>query len=164
MLTHYRRPVQFSLSSFDMPMWSNIDTVATIYKRDAQRFHLLLTEPKVCEHSSLTDSESEVATLPTSQKSRLIWLEMSPNRVTMTMQGNGSYSYRHLWERGIYGVSRYWLQGDGLGQSHQLQMRNFALKLDLEGAPLPNLLHIDYEIWSGETHLGRYMLHLEIQH
>ncbi len=161
MLTHYRRPVQFSLSSFDMAMWSNVDTVATIYKRDAQRFHLLLTEPKVTDQNLVL---SEPAPVLNNQKSRLIWIEMSPNRVTMTMQGNGSYSYRHLWESGTYGMSRYWLQSEGLGQSHQLQMRNFALKLDLEGAPLPNLLHVDYELWSSDTNLGRFMLHLEIQH
>jgi hypothetical protein len=162
MLTHFRRPVQFSLTSFDMPLWSNVDTIATIYQRDTERFHLLLTEPKVCEQGLTL---SELVTLSTKQQSRLIWLEMSASRVTLTMQGNGSYSYRHVWEQGVYGTSRYWLQGEGVGvgKSRQLQMRNFALNLELESTALPQYLHIDYELWSGETHLGRYMLNLDIQ-
>ncbi|NJM47328.1 MAG: hypothetical protein HC860_15180 [Alkalinema sp. RU_4_3] len=167
MLTHYRRPVFFSMTSLDMPVWSNVETVATLYKRDAQRFHLLLTEPKVDDAPILTPAGSGMdldSSGTPSAKSRLVWLEMSPNRVTMTMQGNGNYSYRHLWERGTYGVSRYWLQGDTLGQSHQLQLRNSTMKLEMEGSPLPKMLHVDYELWSGDTNLGHYMMHLEIQH
>lgn len=100
MLTHYRRPVFFSMTSLDMPVWSNVETVATLYKRDAQRFHLLLTEPKVDDAPILTPAGSGMdldSSGTPSAKSRLVWLEMSPNRVTMTMQGNGNYSYRHLW-------------------------------------------------------------------
>lgn len=160
MLTHFRRSICLSVMSTDLPVWSNVETVGTLYQRDADRFHLLLTEPKVTEPS---DSVLP-GLMPQGEQMRLIWLEMSPNRVTMTMQGNGKLSYRHLWERGVYGLSRYWLQGENLGQSHQLQLRNFTLNLQLDGFPLPTSLHLDYELWSAQSRLGRYMLQLDIQH
>lgn len=149
------------MSSLDLPVWSNVETMATLYQRDDQRFHLLLTEPKVCDPFL---SPAEMAEAAPNQRSRLVWLEISPSRVTMTMQGNGKFSYRHLWERGVYGISRYWLQGEAIGQSYQLQLRNYALNLEIEGDPLPTRLHLDYELWSADMRLGRYMLHLDIQH
>lgn len=170
MLTHFRRPVCLSLVSTDLPIWSNVETVATLYQRDAQRFHILLTEPQVSEAvvpelgSEVVSAAVGTVTEENSDRLRLIWLEMSPQRVTMTMQGNGKLSYRHFWERGSYGMSRYWLQGETLGQSHQLQFRNFAVDLQLKGDDLPTLLHIDYELWSAQSRLGRYLLHLDIQH
>ncbi|MEB3294027.1 MAG: hypothetical protein VKJ24_12785 [Synechococcales bacterium] len=174
MLTHFRRPVCLSLVSTDLPICTNVETVATLYQRDSQRFHLLLTEPQVSEAVSAGFPVQEDGLInpeivsPVSQDNtdplRLIWLEMSPQRVTMTMQGNSKLSYRHFWDRNNYGMSRYWLQGDILGQSHQLQFRNFTVDLQLKGDRLPDLLHLDYELWSAQSRLGRYLLHLEIQH
>ncbi|OUC12664.1 MAG: hypothetical protein B0A82_21230 [Alkalinema sp. CACIAM 70d] len=160
MLTHFRRPVCLSVMSADLAICSNVETVGTLYQRDAQRFHLLLTEPKVCEPWTQVEHPG----LPSADQLRLIWIEMSPLRVTMTMQGNGKLSYRHLWERNAYGLSRYWLQGDAVGQSHQLQLRNFTVGLHLDGNPLPTSLALEYELWSAHSRLGRYTLQLDIQH
>ncbi|MCY7276555.1 MAG: hypothetical protein LH702_23185, partial [Phormidesmis sp. CAN_BIN44] len=121
MLTHHRRLVSLSVVSTDLPVWSDVQAIATIYQRDQERFHLLLTEPKVeiSQESQQSDRGSiQTDFLPTP---RLLWLEISPYRITMTMQGDGKLSYRHHWERGVYGISRYWLQGN-LGQGSQLQL------------------------------------------
>ncbi len=161
MLTHHRRPVSLSIVSTDLPVWSGVQTIATIYQRDHERFHLLLTEPKVAISQEQSDQGSTPPDrLPTP---RLLWLEMSPYRITMTMQGDGKLSYRHLWERGVYGISRYWLQGSQSGQGSRLQLRNFTRQLTLDGKTLPERLHLDYELWSDKLQLGSYVLNLEIQ-
>ena len=92
----------------------------------------------------------------------LIWLEASSSRVVMTMQGNSNFSYRHFWERGIYGVSRYWLNSCLPENIASLRLRNFTRSLQLEGRPLPKILLVKYELWSEKLHLGNYILHLEI--
>ncbi len=160
MLTQHRRLVSLSIVSTDLPVWSDVQAIATIYQRDQERFHLLLTEPKVAISQEQSDPEPNSTDLLSTP--RLLWLEISPYRLTMTMQGDGKFSYRHHWERGVYGVSRYWLQGD-LGQGGQIQLRNFTRQLTLSGQPLPNLLHLEYELWSDTTQLGSYVLNLEIQ-
>ncbi len=159
MLTHHRRLVSLSIVSTDLPVWSDVQAIATIYQRDQERFHLLLTEPKVEISQESDRASNQTDLLPTP---RLLWLEISPYRITMTMQGDGNLSYRHHWERGVYGISRYWLQGD-LGQGSQLQLRNFTRQLTLSGQPLPKSLHLEYELWSDTTQLGSYVLNLEIQ-
>lgn len=161
MLTHHRKPVSLSLVSTDMPIWSVVETAATIYQKDRDRFHLLLNEPAIYEKVAPLGAP-EVATLPTAAATRLLWLEFSPYRVIMTMQGNGPFSYRHLWERGMYGLSRYWLQGDSFGKNDQIRLRNFTRSLTLTGKPLPELLRLEYELWSEKLQLGRYILNLEI--
>ena len=161
MLTQHRRLVSLSIVSTDLPVWSDVQAIATIYQRDHERFHLLLTEPKVAISQEMSDRGAiQDNPLPTP---RLLWLEMSPYLITMTMQGDGKLSYRHHWERGVYGISRYWLQGNQVGQGSQLQLRNFTRQLTLSGQPLPTLLHLDYELWSDTTQLGTYVLTLEIQ-
>ena len=94
---------------------------------------------------------------------RLLWLEISPYRVIMTMQGNGRFSYRHFWEQGVYGLSRYWLQSDLSGGSGQMRLRNFTRNLKLEGQALPHRLRIEYELWSEKVQLGAYVMNLEIE-
>ncbi len=42
MLTHHRRPVCLSLISTDLPILSTLETAATLYQKDLDRFHLLL--------------------------------------------------------------------------------------------------------------------------
>jgi hypothetical protein len=163
MLTHHRRPVCLSLVSTDLPVWSTIETAATLYQKDQERFHLLLSEP------ALPDWEPEQTTTgdtnqPTTKPLRLLWLEISPYRVIMTMQENGRLSYRHLWEQGIYGISRYWLQGDSLKGFESLRLRNYTRSLKLEGRPLPQHLYLEYELWSDKIQLGRYVLNLQIHH
>ena len=160
MLTHHRKPVCLSLVSTNLPIWSVVETAATLYQKDRDRFHLLLSEPAI-EHQQVNDTYHGMAA-SSNRTGRLLWLEISPQRVIMTMQGNSRLSYRHLWENGIYGLSRYWLQND-LAQG-QLRLRNFTQSLTLEGHPLPEHLRLEYDLWSEKVHLGRYILNLEIHH
>ena len=153
MLTHFRRAVSLSIVSSDMPIWTTVETVATVYQHTHDRYHLMLTEPEVCEPY-----------LAKPEELRLIWMEISPDRVAMTMQGNGKLSYRHCWERNAYGTSRYWLQRATIAQSNQFQLRNFTHQLELIGTMFPRRLHLDYELWSSHTRMGRYMMDLEIGH
>ncbi|TAF52944.1 MAG: hypothetical protein EAZ60_22060 [Oscillatoriales cyanobacterium] len=73
-------------------------------------------------------------------------------------------SYRHCWERGMYGLSRYWLQGESLATPEQLRLRNFTRNLTLTGKPEPQHLRLEYELWSEKVQLGQYILNLEIHH
>jgi hypothetical protein len=163
MLTHHRLPVCLSLVSTDLPLWSTVETAATLYQKDQERFHLLLNEPVPPEW------EPEPTTTANINQSspivnRLLWLELSPYRVIMTMQGNGKLSYRHLWERGVYGVNRYWLQSDALKSYESLRLRNYTRSLKLEGRPYPQSLRLDYELWADKVQLGCYVLNLQIHH
>lgn len=162
MLTHHRKPVSLSLISTDLPICSAIETAATVYQKDRQQFHILLHEPPILEQELENEPDNEIVTLSTSGKQRLLWLEVSPYRAIMTMQGNGKYNYRHLWERGMYGISRYWLQNDSLGLHQQLRLRNFTREFTLVGDPIPDRLRLEYELWSEKLQLGRYVLELEI--
>ena len=156
MLTHHRKPVCLSLVSTDLPIWSVLETSATLYQKDRERFHLLLTEPTI--------KEQEFSYPSSGTSARLLWLEISPSRVIMTMQGNGKLSYRHFWEKGIYGMSRYWLQGESSPGQSQMRLRNYTINLTLEGKVLPEHLRVEYELWSEKVQLGRYILNLEIHH
>lgn len=162
MLTHHRKPVCLSLVSTDLPIWSVVETSATLYQKDRLRFHLLLTEPGLGVQQS-SDAPA-IADSPTVSHPRLLWLEISPHRVIMTMQGNGKLSYRHFWERGVYGLSRYWLNNDSLKTNWQLRLRNFTRSLVLTGHPLPEHLRLEYDLWSEKVQLGHYVLNLEIHH
>lgn len=156
MLTHQRKPVCLSLISTDLPIWSVVETAATLYQKDRDRFHLLLTEPPLPVRQPTQDQQPKTP--------RLLWLEFSPYRATMTMQGNGQVSYRHFWEQGVYGLSRYWLRGESLQDSEQICLRNFTRRLTLVGRPFPQHLQVEYELWSGKVQLGHYILNLEIEH
>ena len=182
MLTYHRRPASLCWLSLDLAVRSLVDTSVTVYQKADDRFHLVMTEPAVVDAMSRDlgigmGEGGSVGTPPSlapdfssfllpegPPAGRLLWLEVSPNRATMTMQGNGGFSYRHLWERGVYGMSRYWLQ-DGLSGPHdRLRLRNFTRDLTLEGSPLPRSFRLEYELWSGQLPLGRYVLSLEIHH
>ncbi len=159
MLTQHRKPVSLSLMSYDLPLWSIVETSATLYQKDQERFHLLMTEPLVQDFQPDEKAEELLALPPTP---RLIWLEMSPYRVIMTMQGNGQFSYRHFWEQGIYGISRYWLQSSESSGNQQIRLRNFTRSLTLESGVLPQHLRIEYELWTSQIQIGQYVLNLEI--
>ncbi|MEA5604290.1 hypothetical protein [Nostoc sp. UHCC 0252] len=170
MLTHHRKPVCLSLISTDLPIWSVVETAATLYQKDTDRFHLLLTAPPLisCEVGSVVSPEE---TLPQSKSKayapnspRILWLEISPYRVIMTMQGNAQVSYRHFWEQGVYGISRYWLPTESLQPNDPIRLRNFTNSLTLNGHPLPENLRLEYELWAEKVQLGCYILNLEIKH
>lgn len=161
MLTHHRRPVCLSLVSTDLPVWSTIETAATLYQKDKERFHLLLTEPAIPDWEPKPEA-SEVVNQEIDNSPRLLWFEISPYRVIMTMQGNSKLSYRHLWERGVYGISRYWLHSESVKGNGPLRMRNYTHSLTLEGRPMPERLRVEYELWSQKVQLGHYILNLDI--
>jgi hypothetical protein len=163
MLTYHRRPVCLSLISTDLPIWSTVETAATLYQKDKERFHLLLSEPSLPEWEPELAATSDTKP-PNTKNPRLLWLEISPYRVIITMQENGKLSYRHLWEPGVYGISRYWLQGDSLKGFESLRLRNYTRSLKLEGHPLPQDLRLEYELWSEKIQLGHYVLSLQIHH
>jgi hypothetical protein len=162
MLTQHRKSVCLSLMSFDLPVWSVIETEATLYQKDQERFHLLLTEPRIENFQTTGEPDSASCPLSFSQTPRLLWLEISPYRVIMTMQGNGRFSYRHFWEQGVCGISRYWLQTTSLRGNEQIRLRNFTRNLSVRGQALPDHLRVEYELWAGPVQLGHYVMNLEI--
>ncbi len=166
MLTEHRKPVSLTLMAFDLPLWSVLETSATLYQKDQEQFHLLLTEPVIQSWATepSTHTNQDVVTLPTIQTPRLLWLEISPYRVIMTMQGNGKFSYRHFWEQGVYGSSRYWLQNESLARGDQMRLRNFTRRLSLNQTPLPQHLRVEYELWANQLRMGHYVMNVEIHH
>jgi hypothetical protein len=163
MLTHHRRPVCLSFISTDLPILSTLETAATLYQKDNHRFHLLLNQPEIIQSIAdpLTLSGEHVSQAP---PNRWLWLEISPYRAILTMQGDSKFAYRHFWEKGVYGISRYWLNSDKAQPGHSFRLRNFTRNLKLEGDPLPEYLRVEYELWSEKVQLGHYVLHLEIYH
>jgi hypothetical protein len=154
MLTQSRLPVSLSLISTDLPLLSTIETSGILSQKDQQQFHLLLNQLDTPQ--SVIDPESIAA-----PRSRLLWLEISPSRAVMTIQGTGKFACRHFWEKGIYGKSRYWLNDEA---SSTFCLQNFTRNLQLSSNYLPRSLRIDYELWAGRLQLGHYVLHLEIYH
>ena len=132
MLTHRRLPASLSLVSLDLPVRSAFETIVTLYQRAPQRFHVLIEVPgsgsdhssDYSEHSASTQARSQTTNFPSNAantnaarssspaieaQNRLLWLEISPNRAIFTSQSKAGLSYRHMWECGTYGISRYWL-------------------------------------------------------
>jgi hypothetical protein len=163
MLTYHRKPVCLSLISTDLPLWSVVETDGTLYQKDRERFHLLLTAPPVKSHE-LDKFQSTQSNTLTPKGPRILWLEISPYRVTMTMQGNSQLSYRHFWEQGVYGSTRYWLPNESLQSNEPVRLRNYTRHLKLNGHPLPEHLRVEYELWTGKVQMGHYVLNLEIHH
>ncbi|HEY9811404.1 MAG TPA: hypothetical protein V6D13_18920 [Halomicronema sp.] len=162
MLTHHRKPVCLSVISTDLPIWSVVETAGTLYQKDRESFHLLLSEPAIPEPVYMRAGIPEKTSPLPEKSSRLLWLEISPYRVIMTMQGNGQFSYRHLWEKGMYGISRYWLQNETMKSHNQVRLRNFTRNLTLTGKTHPEHLRLEYELWSEKIQLGQFILNLEI--
>ncbi|MGI0486499.1 hypothetical protein ACN4EK_13755 [Pantanalinema rosaneae CENA516] len=169
MLTQHRKSVCVSLTSADLPICSELETVATLYQQDHDRFHLVLTEPLVLDRDPiLTDQflqpvqplPSPVSTVTTP---RLLWLEFSPYRATLTMQGNGRFCYRHLFQLNMFGSSRYWLAAADSQPTEQFCLRNFTRFLHLKGNSLPRFLMLEYELWAEEELLGSYLFTLDIR-
>ena len=153
MLVNRYQTVYLSLISTDLPVWDVIEAKASLYQKDRERFHLLL-ERQNLPCSALNNNSS---------KQGLFWLEISPYRVMMTMQSNSKLSYRHFWERGIYGVSRYCLNSSPDRPSKSFRLHNFTRYLMVENDPFLKNVRIEYEMWSRQVHLGSYVLNLDMQ-
>ena len=160
MLAHNSNKVYLSLLSTDLPLWHIIESEASLYQKDRDKFHLLLNQKSISASAGDNQQDEEIA--HHHNQKELLWLEISPYRVIMTMQDRGKLSYRHFWEKGVYGTSRYWLNDYPSGQSSSFRLRNFTRYLKLEGQPLPTSLQIEYELWSAKQQLGFYILHLDI--
>jgi hypothetical protein len=156
MLTHHQRPVCLSLISTDLPILSTIESAATLYEKEQGRFHLLLNQTPQEPNETQINNETSPP--------KLLWLELSASRVILTQQGNSQFSYRHFWEKGVYGISRYWLNEKDQHLSNSFRLQNFTRELTLTGHSLPEFLRIEYELWTGQVRLGHYVLHLEIYH
>ncbi|MEP0890892.1 hypothetical protein NDI52_27100 [Leptolyngbya sp. PL-A3] len=143
--------------SLDLPLWSVVEASATLYEKGPERYHLLLPEPALEGHTLDAEPSSTAIASP-----RFLWLDLSPYRVILTMQTHGKFSYRHYWERGVFGLSRFWLQADDPVQCDQLRLRNYTRTLTLEGHPLPSHLRVEYELWAQQVNLGHYILHIDI--
>ena len=150
MLANRRNNVYLSLISTDLPLWNIIEGNASLYQKDFDKFHLLL------EQNNLPQSQ------PTSSTKDLLWLEVSSSRVVLTMQSNGKSSYRHFWERGVYGISRYWFNANLPENSSSFRLRNFTRFLQFDCDPFPKSVQVNYELWSSQLKLGSYVLHLEL--
>ena len=161
MLT-FPKSVSLLFTAIDLPLWSALDTTATLYQKEQEQFHLLMTEPVVCDRE-VPDHEKAIATTSILTTPRLLWLDFSPYRATLTMQGNGNLSYRHHWERGLYGLSRFSLHSNTLRQNRPLCLRNFTRDLSFRGYPHPTELRVEYELWSEHSQIGLYVLSLEIR-
>ncbi len=156
---NHHLPVSLSLISTDLPIDCTLETSGTLYQKDRFRFDLLLKQPDTPESVAQEEPTTAVETAR-----HMLWLEISPARVIMSLQGNGKFCYRHFWEPGIYGLSRYWLNDSSGEIANAFRLRNYTRRLQLEGETLPEYLRIEYELWSGKVQLGNYILNLEVYH
>lgn len=154
---NHHRPVSLSLMSTDLAINSTLETSGTLYQKDRFRFDLLLSQPN---NSPSVNQEEATSAVETAR--HMLWLEISPARVIMSLQGNGKFCYRHFWEPGIYGLSRYWLNDTSGDIANAFRLRNYTRRLQLDGEILPEYLRIEYELWSGKVQLGNYILNLEV--
>ncbi len=156
MLVNRYQTVYLSFISTDLPVWSVIEAKASLYQKDRERFHLLLNQQNLPRSIAPTAEQNKF-------EQGLFWLEISPYRVIMTMQSNGKLSYRHFWEKGIYGVSRYCLNAGSDQPSKSIRLSNFTRYLKVDNDPFLRNVRIEYEIWSAKVYLGSYILHLDIE-
>ena len=156
MLINRDRAVYLSFMSMDFPVWNIIEATASLYQKDRERFHLLLEQ----QNLPISTSEGDRHKF----NHGLFWIEISPYRVILTMQGNNNLSYRHFWEKGIYGVSRYCSNNNVDEPSKSLRFSNFTryLKVEQDVDNFPKSVRIEYEMWSEKDRLGSYFLHLDI--
>jgi hypothetical protein len=168
MFANHRTPVCLSLLSTDLPIWSTVETTGFISQKAVDRFHLLLerqnSPQSLIKETVVDDCLNKGNKSEKNSKKDLLWLEISPCRVIMTVQGNGKLSYRHYWEQGIYGISRYCLNGEPPEPSRSIRLQNFTRSLNLDGCPLPKSLRIEYELWSAKVQMGHYVLNLQINY
>ncbi|MEM8830166.1 MAG: hypothetical protein AAGE96_12525 [Cyanobacteria bacterium P01_G01_bin.19] len=155
MLIKRHQKVCLSFISTDLPVWNGIETNATLYQKDCEIFHLLL------DRQNLPQSKSLDRDLKQCDRG-LFWLEISPYRIALTMQSNSRLSYRHFWEKGIYGISRYCWNTNSNESSKSMRFRNFTKYLKVEQDIYPRHVRIEYELWSDKLQLGSYIFNLDL--
>lgn len=160
MLVNRYQTVYLSFIATDLPIWNVIEATASLYQTEPDKFYLLLNQ----QNSNSTQSAANLTSLEHQDKSEvgLFWLEITPNRIMLTMQSHNRLSYRHFWEKGTSGVSRYCLTEESDRSSTSLRFRNFTRYLKVEQDPFPSNIRIEYELWSKRIQLGSYILHLDI--
>lgn len=162
MLTHHHS-VSLTFISTNLPILSEIETIATIYEKENNRCHFILNEADLLiSPKDITEKSQEKNSIGNASKN-LLWLEISPYRVIMTKQSDNGLNYRYFWEQGVYGINRYWLNELSSEENQSFRLRNFTRKLTVKGNPIPHSLRIEYELWSDRLNLGHYVLHLEIK-
>lgn len=165
MLADHHKTVYLSFISTDLPVWNVIEANASLYQKDRDRFYLLLNQKSLSASSTSINHSKNYSKQDFHQ--RLLWLEISPYRVVLTMQSKSKFSYRHFWERGTYGISRFWLNNlnnETQETNGSLRLRNFTRYVKLEGTPFPTSLQVEYELWANKLQLGSYVLYLDIDH
>lgn len=162
MLTEHRS-ISLSYISTNLEILAHLDTIATVYQREQNKFHVVINN--VDFSNGFDTREITVLKNKNHENSKnLLWLEISPYRVIMTQQNRHSVNYRHFWERGIYGKSRYWINTDvdSNNQQNYLHFSNFTRSLTFVNKSTLKSLRLEYELWSNDLNLGNYILHLEI--
>lgn len=170
MLTNYHKPLCLSLISTEQPVLSVVETAVTVYQKDYDRLHLLLSVPSFNEPEvvnslspeSTSRQEQDQGDVPTS--SAQWWLEIAPERVIMTHQGHGQVNYRHFWQQGAYGRTRYWLANESSQHNEPIRLHNFTRSLIVKANPMPELVRVEYELLAGDVQMGSYILNIEIKH
>ncbi|WP_036480164.1 hypothetical protein [Myxosarcina sp. GI1] len=160
MLVNRHQNVYLSFISTDLPIWHVVETTAALYHQDGDCFRLLLDRQNL-PYSTFANAHTKEKVNGNRPKG-IFWLEISPYRVILTMQGDRCTSYRHFWEKGIYGVSRYCLNAKPPEASSSMKLRNYTRKLILKADPYPTSLQIEYELWSATVNLGSYILYIDI--
>jgi uncharacterized beta-barrel protein YwiB (DUF1934 family) len=144
MLSRRSAPVALSWTALDLFWDASAAGVGTIYDRGAEQFHLLLHEDSV-----------------NSSGSRLLWLEVLPERLTLTMQGDGQSHFRHLFKPGATGSSHFWVG------EQRLDVANFTRSLGIDYQPgsrrAPRRVQVIYELWLAHQRLGVYELDAKIE-
>jgi len=161
MLTQHR-PVSISYLYTNLNLLAQLTTIATIYQRQEDTCHLVLKNVDFHGVEKHTGDNQQSIPSKTNHKN-LIWLEISPYRVIMTQQHQSQLNYRHFWEKGVYGVSRYWLNTkEEKLHNQKIYLRNYTRNLTTIGGNIPESLRIDNELWTNNLNLGHYILHIEI--
>ncbi|CCQ64246.1 hypothetical protein CWATWH0401_2651, partial [Crocosphaera watsonii WH 0401] len=80
----YHHPVSLSLMSTDLLIDCTLETSGTLYQKDRFRFDLLVNQPDSPQSVAQEETTSAVETARS-----MLWLEISPARVIMSLQGSG---------------------------------------------------------------------------
>lgn len=159
MLVNRYQTVYLSFIATDLPIWNVIEATAHLYQQEPGKFYLLLHQ----SNSNINQTQAEVRfSRHQKPKQELFWLEIAPNQIMLTMQSNSHLSYRHFWEQGASGISRYYLNQKCDRPSQSLRFRNFTRYLKVECDPFPRNIRLEYELWSKKIQLGSYIVHVDI--